>query len=79
MCENTILPLKVILIFPERLHVVWVSIHRAGSPEVPDLGDSLLAVAHLLVEEAWLHVTRVDVVIPRDDVVVHRRSIIQGF
>ena len=71
MCEYAILLFESIWLLREALYVVRVPIEGIGAREVSNLGDAKLAVAHLLVQEAWLHVMRVDVHTARDNVVVH--------
>ena len=79
MGENSILFFENIFGLSPGIAVVWVPIHWVGSTEVFDLGNAQLPVASLLIEQPWLHVARVDVVRPSDDIMVHAWSVIKTF
>ena len=77
MSENSVLFFENIFGLRPGFAVVWVSVHRVRSTKVPNLSNTQFSITGLLIKKPWLHIARVDVIGPRDDIMVHTRSVIQ--
>lgn len=79
MSEYTILFLEVIWFFGNRFHVIGVPINSVRATQVLDLRDALFPIANLFIQQPWLHIVRVHIGLPGDDIMVHARPIVEGF
>jgi hypothetical protein len=76
MSENAVLLFEVVGFLSKSLDVVWVPVDGVGATQIFDLGDAQLSIAHVLVQQTWLHFARVDVFLAGDNIMMHTRSVV---
>ena len=78
MCKYAILPFEDIVIFSERLHIVWIPIDCIWSCQITNLCYTQLHIANLFVKKTRLHFVRIRIWLAGNYIVMDAAAIVQS-